>query len=92
MFKPRYVIIVCFGVILLIWRFYSLLPYEPSSAPELTITSKAEPVSILVATDLHYLSPQLTDGGEEFQTIIKSGDGKVIQYIEEITDAYCFTS
>lgn len=51
-------------------------------------TSATEPVTMIIATDLHYLSPRLTDGGEMFQQVIDTGDGKVMEYIWEITDAF----
>jgi len=47
-----------------------------------------EPVSILFSTDTHYLSPDLTDGGPFFKDSIAKGDGKVIEYAEEIHEAF----
>ncbi len=52
---------------------------EPENTPEL---------SILVGTDIHYLSGALTDGGNHFQYMVEHGDGKVVTYIEQITDAF----
>lgn len=43
---------------------------------------------IFIATDLHYISPALTDHGAYFTNMIASGDGKLVMYIEEITDAF----
>lgn len=51
--------------------------------------SQEAPVRIAIATDLHYLSPALTDEKEVFETMLSQGDGKVVQYISEITDAFC---
>ena len=47
-----------------------------------------EPVTIAVATDLHYLSPSLTDHGAYFEQMIRNADGKVMEYSEELTDAF----
>lgn len=62
---------------------------------EVLITGKIEPkiksgedVTFYIATDIHYLSKSLTDGGEAFQNFIDSGDGKQLKYIDEITDAF----
>lgn len=44
--------------------------------------------TMVIATDIHYLSPSLTDGGSGFQYMVEHGDGKVMPYIEEITDAF----
>ncbi len=52
-----------------------------------SLSSKEVPASIMVCSDLHYLSPRLSDGGEGFLEILGQGDGKVTQYIEEITNA-----
>ena len=45
-------------------------------------------VQIAFATDLHYLSPKLTDKGSLFQYIADRNDGKLMLYTEEILDAF----
>lgn len=45
------------------------------------------PTKILVATDIHYLSPSLNDHGACFEKTILNGDGKALAYIDELTDA-----
>lgn len=47
----------------------------------------AEQPVIWLATDLHYISPSLTDHGAYFMRMIENGDGKIVHYIDEITDA-----
>ena len=42
----------------------------------------------VVASDLHYISPDLTDGGEGYRQVLKKGDSKFMPFIEEITDAF----
>ena len=42
---------------------------------------------MILMTDIHYLDPSLTDGGEAFTRMIEHGDGKLVNYVEEITDA-----
>lgn len=44
--------------------------------------------NIIVASDLHYIAPTLTDGGAFFKKLIDSADGKLTMYSEEITDAF----
>lgn len=44
--------------------------------------------SVVVASDLHYIAPSLTDGGEFYQHVLKNGDSKFMPYIQEITDAF----
>lgn len=43
---------------------------------------------ILLASDIHYLSRGLTDFGDGFKYKVEHGDGKVVNYIWEITDAF----
>lgn len=58
---------------------------EPEKEPE---EATAWETRLLIATDIHYLSPSLTDHGESFQYKVEHGDGKVVTYIDEITDAF----
>ena len=46
------------------------------------------PVTLAAAADLHYIAPELTDGGAYFTRIVANGDGKAMMYCEEITDAF----
>ena len=43
---------------------------------------------LIVATDIHYLAEELTDKGSGFTYAVEYGDGKVTNYIWEITDAF----
>ena len=43
---------------------------------------------LIVATDLHYLAPGLTDHGAMFTALTESGDGKLMRYIDELTTAF----
>jgi 3',5'-cyclic AMP phosphodiesterase CpdA len=43
---------------------------------------------MFVATDIHYLAEKLNDHGEAFQQYLSSGDGKQLNYVGEITDAF----
>lgn len=65
---------------------------EASVKPTESQTSEAaleeESVKIIVATDMHYLAKDLTDFQKSFQYTVEHGDGKVMQYIWEITDAF----
>ena len=42
----------------------------------------------VIASDLHYIAPELTDGGPSYQQTLKNGDSKFMPYVEEITDAF----
>lgn len=43
---------------------------------------------IIIATDMHYLAGELTDMGTGFIQMVQHGDGKVTNYIWEITEAF----
>ena len=47
-----------------------------------------EPLTIWTATDIHYLSPELTDDGELFRKVIADGDAKLTEYSQEIVDEF----
>lgn len=49
---------------------------------------RAEPLRIAVASDLHYLSKDLTDNGPFFRAVVKKGDGKLMLDVEAITEAF----
>ena len=56
--------------------------------PLTALSETADPVTLLVATDLHYLAPALTDHGPCFERSITYGDGKVMAYSEELVEAF----
>lgn len=49
---------------------------------------QSEDLHLVVASDLHYLSSQLYDSGERFQLMLENGDGKMVEYSEEVLDAF----
>ena len=57
---------------------------EPETAPEAVEES---PPDLMLASDLHYLSPGLHDDGPAFWKMVEEDDGKPSQYSEEMTDA-----
>ena len=61
------------------------LPFGKEGAPVSYVPM--EPVTIMVATDPHFLAPSLTDGGEAFLSVVTHADGKYMKRIGEITDA-----
>lgn len=44
--------------------------------------------NMIVATDIHYLARELTDQKSGFQYMVEHGDGKLVNYVWEITDAF----
>lgn len=56
-------------------------PPEPTPEPYV-------PPRLVLATDLHYQSAQAGDGGEAFRLFVERSDGKVIQYLPELLEAF----
>ncbi len=46
------------------------------------------PPKVVLATDLHYQSREAGDGGEAFQFFVERGDGKVVEYLPELLEAF----
>ncbi len=49
-----------------------------------------EEITIFEVTDVHYLSNNINDKGEAFQSMISKSDGRETYYIEELTDALVY--
>ncbi len=49
---------------------------------------EARPLTVAVATDMHYFSPSLADFDEELIEVVYSLDGKVIHYSSQICKAF----
>lgn len=47
-----------------------------------------EDIKFFIATDPHFMSKKLFDDGKAFETFLNTGDGKLINYSEEIFDAF----
>lgn len=45
-------------------------------------------MTMLVATDIHYLAKELNDQGEAYQKYIADSDGKLLHYVTDIVDAF----
>ena len=43
---------------------------------------------VIIASDLHFLAPALTDHGPLFTELVDNADGKLMRYIDELTDAF----
>lgn len=63
---------------------------EVPEAEEETVAEVEEykPPVVVFASDIHYFSPELTDYGEAFDTMMKQDDGKMTNYIPQLMDAF----
>lgn len=59
-----------------------------NKAPVKDMIESGENINIFVATDIHYLAKDLNDNGKAFQTYLSTGDGKQLNYVEEIVDSF----
>ena len=53
-----------------------------AAAPE------SPPLRLIVASDLHYISPEICDFGEYFTRMMDASDSKLTRWCEELTDAF----
>ncbi len=54
------------------------------------LSKEYKDLTLYIATDLHYLSNKINDKGEAFQLLEKNLDGRQINYIEEILNAFVY--
>lgn len=71
-------------IFLLMVQIYVFGCMQPNTVKK----QEMKPMKIYVATDLHYLSKDLTDLGTFFTSMIENADGKVMRYSEELIDAF----
>lgn len=79
-------ILVILGVILFMYDRTNIkedlkIDYKIESGKDMTF---------FVATDIHYLAKSLTDGGEAFKKYIFNGDGKQLDYIDEMISTFSY--
>lgn len=79
-----FLIVSLFSVLLVVWH-----TQEQQPTPGSTETfAPLDQTTLFVATDPHYLAPELTDGGPYFQEVIQNADGKMTNYSEELLEAF----
>lgn len=77
-----------FSTIIIIF-FILVTPYSNTmSKSSFNDVTTDDDITFYVASDIHYISKYLTDKGEAFETFIKSGDGKQLDYVTEIFDIF----
>lgn len=76
--------IIALIVIIIISIFIIFEYISPAASP----IKAGKDVGFFVATDTHYLAESLMDGGQAFQKFVNDGDGKELNYIHEIMDAF----
>lgn len=79
--KYRILLFGCISLILSSCRGNLTAKYVEPLQPDRNIT-------IVIATDLHYLSPSLTDYGDYFMNLIQNSDGKLTHYSPTIIAAF----
>lgn len=85
MFIPRQVVIVSLVVIILT----GCSGQHSSHPPTYRIRSGSD-LTLFTTTDLHYLSTKLTDHGPAFKRYLANGDGKQLQYSDEMMNAFAY--
>ena len=86
--KRKIKLLSVIAVVILIILLIVFTDMEEKTVDQPKISCVRQPVSMITASDLHYLAPELTDHGAAFQKLINNSDGKVMEYIEELTEAF----
>ncbi|MGL4107559.1 metallophosphoesterase [Clostridium sp. LP20] len=81
--KLKLIILFCF-----ILLFFGCGKKVSDKVESKEVLSKGNSIKLIVATDIHYISPDIIDEGTAFQNMYKNGDGKEVHYIDKITDAF----
>lgn len=63
-------------------------PVAETGEPEENHEEEYKPPVIVIQSDIHYFSPELTDYGEAFKTMMKNDDGKLVNYDPQLMDAF----
>lgn len=61
---------------------------EEETLEEETPKEPYVPPTLMLASDLHFISRDLHDSGQAFQTLEKEGDGKILRYSDILVDAF----
>ena len=83
--KRTRVILALLAVVLVAALGFLLLREKPEAGAPFP---PEEGIKLAIATDLHYLAPQLYDNGALYTQMIENADGKTMKYIEELTEAF----
>lgn len=68
--------------------YYGWKQQLPQIFPPVPEEIPYEPPSLILAADLHYQSAGADDGGAAFQLFVERGDGKVVEYLPELLEAF----
>ena len=64
------------------------MPPETDDTPGEPVEREKIVTDIIFVSDIHYMSPDLTDYGTAFNELIDNGDGKVVAYMPQIWQAF----
>ncbi len=67
-----------------------MIVLAPNDKENIKIIPSGEEIDLIVASDLHYLSENLTDHGPAYQKYSANSDGRLMDYIEPLIDAFCY--
>lgn len=88
--KGLFLSVAVFVTVFIILCFNKSNNTEYSRLSSSTFSNTTSDLTIFIASDLHFLSPKLTDNGVAFQKFHKNGDGKQLDYISSIIDTLIY--
>lgn len=78
------ILIPCTLILLFSLAYICFTILMPNSVQSMANTD----TKIFIASDIHYLSNKLIDNKQQLRSIISNGDGKQVDYIDEIMNAF----
>jgi 3',5'-cyclic AMP phosphodiesterase CpdA len=67
-----------------------LIGYYFIAVKQFSKIKSGKEIELFIATDIHYLAKELAGEGQALKTFISEGDGKHLNYISEIMDAFTY--
>lgn len=65
-----------------------LCAFTAAAGADQTENTEEPGMKFVIASDLHYIAPALTDHGAYFEQLVHNSDGKLMDYSEELVDAF----
>lgn len=85
--KTIIAVILLLSFILIGWNFTQKMNRVESTVNRIP---SGKDITFFIATDTHYISKKINDGGKAFKAFVDSGDGKQLYYIDEITESLIY--
>ena len=88
--RVAFIVFIVLVLVLIGWNYRNLNTNQSEATASIEQIKSGQDMTMYVTTDIHYLSESLTDHGRAFEEYVSSGDGKQLNDIEAIINAFSF--